>query len=181
MSGGPEPTEPVDRSEPVESGVPAISAEREAFVERFGSVVEHSPWVAEQAFQDGPFANAAAVHSAFHARLFAAPHEAQLAVLLAHPELATSRAAPTDLTPESTSEQAGAGLDRLAEHDRLALATALREYRNRFDFPFIACVRDHGGATLDDLVAARLHADPAEEFQVALTEVSAIARHRANW
>jgi 2-oxo-4-hydroxy-4-carboxy-5-ureidoimidazoline decarboxylase len=155
-----------------------IPEEYEAFVRRFGGVVEHSPWVAEQAFEDGPFNDAATLHAAFQARLFAASHAAQLAVLLAHPELATSKALTTALTAESTSEQAGAGLDRLAEDRRLALAAALREYRERFDFPFIACVRDHGGATLDDLVATRLHADPAAEFKVALTEVSAIARHR---
>lgn len=158
---------------------PAIPLEAGEFVARYGSVVEFSPWVAEAAFDDGPFRDAAALHAAFERALFAAPVEAQLTVLRAHPELATKkRTAAAELTAESASEQAGAGLDQLDEDRRLALAAALAEYRERFDFPFIACVRDHGGATLDQLVASRLPAEPGVELQVALGEVSRIARHR---
>jgi OHCU decarboxylase len=158
----------------------AIPAARDAFVARFGGVVEHSPWVAEQAFDDGPFADVAALHAAFDARLRAAPHDAQLAVLCAHPELAAERVIPRDaLTDESRSEQARAGLDQLADERRLALAATLATYRERFGFPFIACVRDHGTvAALEGLAQARVSGTPEAEFATALDEVSAIARHR---
>lgn len=157
-----------------------IPTELDAFVERFGSVVEHSPWVAEQVFADGPFGDAAALHAAFEARLLAAPRDAQLAVLNAHPELAAERVIPRDaLTAESRSEQAGAGLDQLADERRTALAATLATYRERFGFPFIACVRDHGSvAALEGLTAERVGRDPDTEFVTALAEVSAIARHR---
>lgn len=158
---------------------PVIPSEREAFVARFGSVVEHSPWVAELAFEDGPFADAGALHAAIEARLLAAPREAQLAVLRAHPELAAERViAPEALTPESRSEQAGAGLDRLGEERRTALAALLAAYRDRFGFPFIVCVRNHASAALEDVVHERAAGEPDAEFAAALAEVSAIARHR---
>lgn len=155
-----------------------VPADRSAFVAQLGGVVEHSPWVAEEAFEHGPFDGLADLHAAFEAALLEADPEAQRAVLLAHPDLAVRTAQAPVLTAESASEQAGAGLDRLADERRLALAGSLARYRERFGFPFIACVRDHGGAGLEELLAARAQREPADEFQTALREVSAIARHR---
>ncbi|MBO9532916.1 MAG: 2-oxo-4-hydroxy-4-carboxy-5-ureidoimidazoline decarboxylase [Solirubrobacteraceae bacterium] len=161
------------------SAAGVIPTDREAFVARFGSVVEHSPWVADQAFDDGPFGSAAEVHAAMATRLMAAPREAQLTVLNAHPELAAERAIPREsLTAESRSEQAGAGLDRLSDERRVALAAQLDAYRRRFGFPFIVCVREHGSSALEGLVHERVVNDPEAELATALAEVSAIAYHR---
>ncbi|MEH3052945.1 MAG: 2-oxo-4-hydroxy-4-carboxy-5-ureidoimidazoline decarboxylase [Patulibacter minatonensis] len=162
------------------AAVPRIPADRASFVERFGAVVEHSPWVAERAFSHGPFADVVDLHAAFDAELRAATTDLQLDVLRAHPELAAERVIPRgELTPESRSEQAGAGLDALADERRLALAAQLAAYRGRFGFPFIACVRDHGSvAALEGLVAERVGRAPEAELATALAEVSSIARHR---
>lgn len=150
------------------------------FVARFGGVVEHSPWVAERAFLDGPFGDALQLHAAVHRALLSAERDLQLEVLRAHPELAAERVIPPgSLTPESCREQAGAGLDALAEERRRALAATLAAYRERFGFPFIACVRDHGSVrALEELVHERVRREPGHEFETALFEVSAIARHR---
>ena len=149
-----------------------------AFVERFGSVVEHSPWVAEAAFAHGPFRDLDALHAAFEAELLAAPPDAQLAILRAHPDLAVRERAAQQLTEESAREQAGAGLDRLDDDDRRALAVELTAYRDRFGFPFIVCVRDHGGAGLLELARSRADHSSEHELQTAIAEVSAIVRHR---
>lgn len=157
-----------------------IPTEAGVFVARFGGVVEHSPWVAERAFVDGPFADALELHAAFDRALHAAERELQLEVLRAHPELAAERVIPrAALTPESRREQAGAGLDALADERRRALAATLTTYRERFGFPFIACVRDHGSVhVIEELAHERVHRDADLEFETALREVSAIARHR---
>lgn len=152
--------------------------DRAAFVERFGAVAEHSPWVADAAYDQGPFATLAQLHAAFQEALLRAPVDRQLAVLRAHPDLAVAERAKQQLTQESAREQTGAGLDRLADDARLGLAAALTAYRDRFGFPFIACVRDHGGQGIPELVAARIDASPDEARAVALAEVSSIIRHR---
>lgn len=152
--------------------------DRDAFVKRFGGVAEHSPWVAELAFQAGPFATLEQLHGAFEEALLAASLDQQLAVLRAHPDLAVAERAAQQLTEESASEQAGAGLDRLGDNARIDLAVALTAYRDRFGFPFIVCVRDHGGKGLMELVDARIRASPEQEHAVALAEVSSIIRHR---
>ncbi len=157
-----------------------IPTEAGPFVARFGGVVELSPWVAERAFVDGPFADAMSLHEAFHRALHAAERALQLEVLRAHPELAAERVIPREsLTAESRGEQASAGLDRLADERRLALAATLATYRERFGFPFIVCVRDHGSIdVIEELAHERVQREHELEFATALHEVSAIARHR---
>jgi len=159
--------------------LPAGKLDQGAFVKRFGGVVEHSPWVAEAAWNWRPFRDFDALHLAFDAALMAAPRSAQIAVLQEHPELATDGpAVAASLTAESRSEQAGAGLDKLPQERRAELAATLAAYREKFDFPFIICVRDHGGEGIDDLARERAQNSPEAELQTALDEVSAIARHR---
>ena len=99
----------------------------------------------------------------------------QRALLLAHPDLAGKLAAAKELTPESTIEQASAGLDRLTSDER-ARFTALNEaYKARFGIPFIIAVK---GLTKDEIVAAfeeRLKSTPEQDFLTALVQVEKIA------
>ena len=62
--------------------------ERDRFVQLFGGVFEHAPWVAEQAFAAGPFHSAEALHRAMVDAMRRAPRARQLALIRAHPDLA---------------------------------------------------------------------------------------------
>src|SRR5436190_21515464 len=79
------------------------------FVEALGWVFEHSPWVAERAWLARPFADLDALMAAMTAAVEAAPPEAQLALLRAHPDLGTR----ARISSASTDEQSAAGLDQL--------------------------------------------------------------------
>eukprot|EP01040_Poterioochromonas_malhamensis_P024744 gene24744-30683_t len=79
-----------------------------AFVARFGSLFEHSPWVVERAAALRPFAD---LHAGLMAALHAASTDEQLALIRAHPELAGKAAVDRTLTAASAAEQASAGLD----------------------------------------------------------------------
>jgi OHCU decarboxylase len=151
------------------------------FIERFGGVFEHSPFIAERAYDGGLIfvpLTAKGVHAAM-AQVFrkASPDE-RLTILRAHPDLAGKLAIAGELTEDSRKEQAGAGLDRLspAEHARFtALNTA---YTEKFGFPFIIAVK---GLTKDDILAAfekRVGNDPEEEFATATAQVERIASLR---
>ena len=151
---------------------------RALFVERFGGIYEHSPWIAEQAYDAGlsPAADTAEGLAAMMAAAAARGTPAQKrALILAHPDLAGRLALAKQLTAESTGEQAGAGLDRLSP-DELARFTALNEaYRARFGFPFIMAVK---GKSRADILAAferRLDNSPAQEEATALAEIDRIA------
>lgn len=146
----------------------------ETFVASLGSAVEHSPWVALEAWRRRPFGSVAALQLAFEAAVRGAPRERRLELLRAHPELAGREAAAGELTGASAREQRAARLDRLAA-DELAALTALNaEYAARFGFPFIVCVREHSVESLLAWGRARLTRDPDAEAATALAEVGKI-------
>ena len=107
-----------------------------------------------------------------------APPADRLALIRAHPDLAGKAAIAGALTPESTREQAAAGLDQLtpAQYERITGLTAA--YRERFGFPFVVCAREHTADSIIASAARRLEADPDEEEQTALSEIAKIARLR---
>lgn len=159
---------------------PAPSAmDRVAFVARFGGVFEHSPWVAEGAWDAGPVpGDVAGLHAAMVAVLRAAPRERQLAVLNAHPDLAGRLSVRGELTADSTAEQASAGLDRCTP-DEFARFTALNDaYKAKFGFPFIMAVKGRGRADILEAFERRVGNAPEEEFATALAQVERIAELR---
>ncbi|HEX5922524.1 MAG TPA: 2-oxo-4-hydroxy-4-carboxy-5-ureidoimidazoline decarboxylase [Baekduia sp.] len=152
--------------------------DRDAFVARFGGVFEASPWIAAAAWERGPYGNVAALHAAMVVIVDDAPREARRDLIRAHPDLAGKVAIAGTLTPESTREQAAAGLDRLTPEQHARILDLTAAYRERFDFPFVICAREH---TTDSIIAAaakRLAHDPDDEERTALTEIAKIAALR---
>lgn len=144
------------------------------FVDRYGQLFEHSPWVVEDAWAMRPFPDQEALHAAFMATAAAADEAAQLRLLNAHPELAAKVA----LTDSSRSEQQGAGLTQLdaAEFERFSGLNAA--YREKFGFPFIICVRLHDKSGILRVFEARLAHDEATERREALAQIGLITRLR---
>lgn len=154
------------------------SLDREVFVATYGHVFEHSPWIAEAAWDAGLPADAdtaEGLHRALCAALTPAPAERKLDLIQAHPDLAGKLAQAGRLTAESTSEQASAGLDGLTDEERATFAGLNGAYQARFGFPFIIAVK---GLTKADILAAferRLGNDRDIELATALAQVERIA------
>ena len=155
--------------------------DRARFVASFGSIFEHSPWIAERAFdlELGPAHDSATgLHNAL-ARMFrAASQSERLGVLRAHPDLAGKLAAARRLTPESTQEQASAALDALTDAERSLFQNLNADYTARHGFPFIIAVRDNTKASILDAFAERIANDTATEFATACSQVERIAELR---
>ena len=112
------------------------------FVDRFGSIFEHSPWVASDAhaLELGPVHDTAIGLQNALARAFrSADEEARLGVLQAHPDLAGKLAAAGRLTAESAAEQAGAGLDHLTDGERETFQARNAAYVDTHGFPLHHC------------------------------------------
>lgn len=154
---------------------------RDAFVLEYGGIFEHSPWIAEgaHALELGPTHDTAqGVHQAL-ARIFrSAPEDKRLGVLTAHPDLAGKLAAAGKLTAESTSEQAGAGLDMLTDDERTMFQGLNAQYVERHGFPFIIAVRDNDKASIMQAFKRRIDNDRATEFAEACRQVERIAELR---
>ncbi len=155
--------------------------DRAAFVAQFGGVFEHSPWIADRAFdlELGPAHDTAGgLHNAL-ARVFrSASSDERLGVLQAHPDLAGKLAAARRLTAESTAEQASAGLDALTDAERETFVALNQAYTDKFGFPFIIAVRDHDKASILAAFQTRVAQDRDTEFATACRQVERIAAFR---
>lgn len=153
----------------------------EQFMAAYGSIYEHSAWVAQAAWRGelGPAHDSAIGLASAMARAFRrAPAPEQLAVLRAHPDLAGKLAAAARLTDESTSEQASAGLDALTDAERARFSALNDAYTKRHGFPFIIAVKDHNKAGILAAFETRTQNTSEVEFATACGQVERIALHR---
>ncbi|QDY68845.1 allantoinase PuuE [Qingshengfaniella alkalisoli] len=154
---------------------------KDRFVEAYGGIFEHSPWIAEGAWalELGPAHDTAiGVHNALCRVFRTASEEQRLGVLTAHPDLAGKLAAAKRLTAESTAEQASAGLDALTDAEREKFTGLNDNYTEKFGFPFIIAVRDHDKASIMAAFERRVDNDRDTEFAEACKQVERIAEHR---
>ena len=148
------------------------------FIEKFGGVFEHSPFIAERAYDGGlvfvPL-TAKGLHAALVSVFRKAGREERLGVLRAHPDLAGRLAIAGELTEDSKREQAGAGLDELSAEEHARFTELNTAYTEKFGFPFIIAVK---GLGKQDILAAfekRIHNSVEEEFETAAAQVERIA------
>ena len=150
----------------------------EEFVSIYGSIFEHSPWIAARthALELGPAHDSAAgLHSALARSFRTATPDERLATLRAHPDLAGKLAAAKRLTAESTAEQSSAALDALTDTERAEFETLNTRYTAKHGFPFIIAVRDHTKASILNTFHTRLNNDTGTEFSTACAQVERIA------
>ncbi|NML92163.1 2-oxo-4-hydroxy-4-carboxy-5-ureidoimidazoline decarboxylase [Novosphingobium olei] len=139
------------------------------------ALFEHSPWVEARADARPSTGNR---HADLMAVVHAASANEQLALIRAHPELAGKAAIDRTLTAASAAEQASAGLDRLSEAEFARFHTLNAAYRERFDFPFIICVRLTDKAGILAAMEQRLRNDRETEIATAIAQIGEIVRLR---
>jgi 2-oxo-4-hydroxy-4-carboxy-5-ureidoimidazoline decarboxylase len=150
------------------------SLERAQFVAAIGWVFEHSPWVAQGAWDARPFANVETLHQAMVGQVERSLPEEQLALLRAHPNLGTR----ARVSEASSAEQAGAGLDQLTQAEFERLRELNETYRDKFGFPFLFAVKGSTKHDILDALERRVQSSQEEEYRVALDQVYRIARFR---
>ena len=148
---------------------------REQFAAALGTIFEHSPWVAECAWDARPFVDLSALHAAMCSCVEARDDAAKLALIRAHPQLAGKAALRGELTQSSQREQSAAGLDQCSPEE-LARITALgQEYEGRFGFPFILAVAGHSRQSIIEALSARTGNSRDDEIAEALRQIERIA------
>jgi 2-oxo-4-hydroxy-4-carboxy-5-ureidoimidazoline decarboxylase len=154
------------------------AADEAQFVAALGEIYEHSPWVAEAVLTKRPFASLADLHKAMSAAVNATDGVRKLALLNAHPDLAGKAARAGDMTQHSQAEQGSIGLDRLTDNEFENFTRINTDYRKKFGFPFIICVRRHSKDSVLRQFELRLGNSAAVEQDTALNEIFRIAALR---
>ena len=149
------------------------------FISKYGGVYEHSPWVAESVAADAADVDDIDGLAALMVDCVdnAAP-EKQLALIRAHPDLAGKAQVAGELTPDSTDEQASAGLDQCSKVEYERFQALNDAYKEKFGFPFVMAVRGSSRTEILEAFSDRLRNDYDAEFETALAEIHKIARLR---
>ncbi len=145
--------------------------DREEFTTALATVFEHSSWVPARTADKRPFADRTDLHAALCETVMKASDDEKLSLIRAHPDL-VGRA---PLTPESKSEQAGAGLGELSPEETERFQEYNARYRERFGFPFVICARLNKKQAILDAFPVRLPNSREQEIEIALREIFKIA------
>ena len=161
------------------------TADAASAVQMLDGLYEHSPWIAQTALAQRPFASLAHLKYAMVQVLEQAGVQPQLDLIRAHPELAGKAMVAKSLTAESTNEQNKAGLTQCTPEEFALIQQLNAAYNARFGFPFILAVRGPRGTGLlkqeiIDTFARRLSNHPDFERAEALRNIHRIAEIRLN-
>jgi OHCU decarboxylase len=168
------------------------AATREAFLAAVGGVFEHSPWIAERAWDVSrppggrpgeprvgqPFTSVANLHERLCRVVAVASPDEQVGLIAAHPDLVGRLAREGRLTRESTAEQAAAGLTALSAEEAEAFERHNADYRAKFGFPFVICARENKKDAILAAFPRRLANTREQEVAAALEEIYKIAKLR---
>jgi len=155
--------------------------DRNSFIELFGGVYEHSPWVAKTLWDqgiNGAHDEAVRLAADMATIVAAADGKTKLALINAHPDLAGKAAVRGELTASSTSEQAQAGLNECSPEEFERFQKYNEAYKAKFGFPFIKAVRNSNRFEILKGFEERLENDAETEFKTALAEIDKIAAFR---
>lgn len=150
------------------------------FVQRYGHLYEHSPWLAErvwQQYQPHPETQAELLE-AFQKCFNSCSKTEQLDVVQAHPDLAGKLAQSGALTADSSSEQAAAGLDQCSAAELAEFQSLNQRYRDKFEMPYILAVRNRTRQQILENFRTRVHNDSQTEWRTTLEQINQIAALR---
>ncbi|WP_426162029.1 allantoate amidohydrolase [Pseudoduganella sp. R-31] len=161
------------------------TCDAETFTEILHGLYEHSPWIPQRAAAQRPFRTIDELKLGLQTVVTDASDDEQLGLIRAHPELAGKAAVAGELTPESTGEQAKAGLNLCTKEEFAVLQELNAAYNSKFGFPFILAVKggDGKGLSRQAIIAAfrrRLRNQADDEQREALRQIHRIAEMRLN-
>lgn len=161
------------------------AADQRSFTELLDGTYEHSPWIAESAWAQRPFASLVQLKAALARVVRECSVSRQLELIRAHPELAGKAMVSKSLTAESTHEQGKAGLTDCTPQEFARIQELNSAYNLKFGFPFILAVRGPRGLGLQkaEIIATfeRRLANPLDfERAECLRNIHRIAELRLN-
>lgn len=153
--------------------------ERDEFITTFKGLYQGPEWVVERAYDQRPFADTLELRSAFQEALFAGSKEEQLYLIDSYPDLGAGSVIEGEAGEGSTRDQSTLGLTRLDDKSQEELNDLTSQYREKFGFPMVTCVRDRD--SFKQILRQgweRLGNSPTQEHATALLEVAKIAGYR---
>ena len=152
------------------------------FVNILKSIYEHSPWVPERLLSKEGIEIKTKRELRLQMKQIVddASKIEKLNLIRAHPELGNKLQKTKKLTRFSQEEQKSVGLDQCTEEEFEILTSLNKEYRSKFEFPFIIAVKGLSKNYIIENMKKRIKNNQEEEFNTAISEVHKIAKLRIN-
>ena len=152
------------------------------FVNILKSIYEHSSWVPERLLsKEGiEIKTKRELHLQMKQIVDSTSKIEKLNLIRAHPELGNKLQKTKKLTRFSQEEQKSVGLDQCTEEEFEILTSLNKEYRSKFEFPFIIAVKGLSKNYIIENMKKRIKNNQEEEFNTAISEVHKIAKLRIN-
>jgi len=144
---------------------------RSEFISTFGNIFEKTDWIANKTFEQKPFKDILDFVSKFTTIYENSSHEKILEILNSHPDLVVEK----KLTKESEKEQDGANLNQCSEEEILEFTKLNKDYKIKFNFPFIIAVKGKNKNEILNIFKKRINNSTEEEFKEAKIQVKKIA------
>ncbi len=151
---------------------------KQAFIELLGSIYEHSPWVAEQAYEQRPFDSMHSLQHVMFDIVQASGIDDRLTLIRNHPELAGKEADEGTLTADSQKEQSRAGLNHCTAEELKQIRELNKDYLDKFSFPFVIAVSGLNKHQIISAMRSRMQNDDEIEFITSIKEIGKIGRIR---
>lgn len=148
--------------------------ERDDFVAALGSIFEHSPWVAEQAWSSQPFVDKETMHNSMMNIVEQSSEEEKLKLFRLHPDLASR----IQMSEYSVKEQQEAGLTNISSEQYEQFCAYNDAYMTKFGFPFIVAVKGKTQKNILEAMKSRVNNELENEIKQALSEIACITRYR---
>ena len=150
------------------------------FVNLLKSIYEHSPWVPERLLsKEGiEIKTKRELHIQMKQIVDDASKLEKLNLIRTHPELGNKLQKIKKLTKFSQEEQKSVGLDQCTEEEYKILTNLNKEYRSKFEFPFIIAVKGLSKNYIIENIKKRVKNSQEEEFKTAIGEIHKIAKLR---
>jgi len=147
---------------------------QEEFVVVLGTIYEHTPEIAQKAWNYRPFADIATLYQKMVDIVSLMSIDEQLALIRAHPDLGSK----VLMAEDSVKEQAGLGLDRLSPQEYEDFQLLNQTYKDKFGFPFIIAVKTQTKASILEEFERRLKNTREAEIASAIAQINKIALFR---
>ena len=144
---------------------------RSEFVATFGNIFEKTDWIANKTFEQKPFKDILDFVSKFTTIYENSSHEKILEILNSHPDLVVEK----KLTKESQKEQDSANLNQCSEEEILEFTKLNKDYKIKFNFPFIIAVKGKNKNEILNIFKKRINNSTDQEFKEAKIQVKKIA------
>ena len=152
------------------------------FVNLLESIYEHSRWVPERLLSEKGIGIKTKSELQIQMKQIVddASKIEKLNLIRAHPELGNKLQKKKKITKFSKEEQKSVGLDQCTEEEFKILTNLNKEYKSKFQFPFIIAVKGLSKNYIIENMKKRIENNQEEEFQTAISEIHKIAELRIN-